>query len=372
MASTVGFQTLLLLTYLHDELLVILIMQPIQTALCSFGMSGKVFHAPFIQWNPHFNLYGVWERTNQLATQQYPSIHSFRTLKDLLADKAIELVIVNTPSITHYAYAKMALLAGKHVVVEKPFTGTCEEAEELIDVANKMSLKLSVYHNRRFDSDYRTIKKILDQQLLGQVVEAEFHFDRFNKKLSPKTHKETPGIGVGALYDLGSHLVDQAIQLFGMPDSVYADIMAMRPQSLVDDYFELILYYPSKRVRLKASYLTCEALPGYVIHGTNGSFIKSKTNIQEEALLAGISPSDEQWGIEPTIENGLLHTFINGKRIRENIVSEKGNYGDFYTALFEAIRNNGVLPVNPEDALKVITIIRSAFKSNTEKRRINL
>lgn len=347
-------------------------MQPIQTALCSFGMSGRVFHAPFIQSNPHFNLYGVWERTQEAAAAIYPSIQSFHTLEDLLANRTIELVVVNTPTVTHYAYAKMALLAGKHVIVEKPFTGTCAEAQELIDLAKQMNLKLSVYHNRRFDSDYRTIQKILKQKVLGEIVEAEFHFDRYNENLSPKAHKETPGIGVGVLYDLGSHLIDQALQLFGLPDSIYADLMAMRPGSLVDDYFELIFFYPTMRVRLKASYLTCEALPGYVIHGRNGSFIKSKTNIQEETLLAGISPSNEEWGIEPATEHGLLSTCINGIKHKEQIVSEKGNYGDFYTAIYESIRNDAAMPVQPAEALKVIAVIRAAFKSNQEKLRVDL
>ena len=219
-------------------------MQPINTALCSFGMSGWVFHAPFIAADPHFKLYAVWERSKNLAEQKYPGIKTYRTLEDMLADNAVELVIVNTPNVTHYEYAKKALLAGKHVVVEKPFTVTVAEAQELIELAQHQNKKISVYQNRRYDSDYRTIKKVLDEKLLGKLVEAEFHFDRYNEELSPKQHKEIPQQGTGILYDLGSHLIDQALQLFGMPDSVFADIRVVRPISKVDDYFDLLLYYP--------------------------------------------------------------------------------------------------------------------------------
>src|SRR2546423_3691624 len=249
-------------------------MKPINTALCSFGMSGWVFHAPFISVNPGFHLYGVLERSKNLAQQKYPGIKTFRTMEELLADSEVELVVVNTPNYTHYDYTKMALLAGKHVIVEKPFTINSKEGEELIKLANKQNKKLSVYHNRRFDSDFRTVRKILQQNLLGELVEAEIHYDRFKEELSPKIHKETPGPGTGSLFDLGSHLIDQALQLFGEPEQLFADIQIIRPNSKVDDYFEILFYYPHLRVRLKCSYLVREALPAYIIHGFRGSFIK--------------------------------------------------------------------------------------------------
>ena len=154
-------------------------MKKINTALCSFGMSGWVFHAPFISINPGFNFYGVWERTKNLAAEKYPGVITYRTLEEMLAEDKVELVIVNTPNATHYDYAKRALEAGKHIIIEKPFTITVEEGEELIAIANKMHCKLSVYQNRRYDSDFKTVKKILDQQLLGHLVEVEIHFDRF-------------------------------------------------------------------------------------------------------------------------------------------------------------------------------------------------
>jgi scyllo-inositol 2-dehydrogenase (NADP+) len=347
-------------------------MKPIKTALCSFGMSGWVFHAPFIVADPRFTFYAVWERTKNLAEQKYPGVKTYRALEEMLADDEVELVIVNTPNITHYEYAKKALLAGKHIVVEKPFTVTVKEAEELIELSKKQDKKISVYQNRRYDSDYRTIKKVLDEKLLGDLAEAEFHFDRYNEQLSPKPHKEIPVKGTGTLYDLGSHLIDQALQLFGMPDAVFADIRIIRPVSKVDDYFDLLLYYPTLRVRIKSSYLVKEPLPGYILHGSKGSFIKPKTNVQEEALTAHKVPGQAGWGVEPETERGLLHTEKEGKVIREYLQSETGNYADYYEAVYEAIRNNKPAPVSAEDGLKVITIIETAFKSNDEKKVIQL
>jgi scyllo-inositol 2-dehydrogenase (NADP+) len=345
---------------------------PIKTALCSFGMSGWVFHAPFIHVHPGFQLYAVWERSKNLAEQKYPGIITYRSLEEMLADENIELVIVNTPNYTHYEYARKALLAGKHIVVEKPFTVTSTEGKELIALAAQQGKLISVYQNRRFDSDYRTVKKIVDEGWLGNMVEAEFHYDRYKEELSPKLHKEVPGPGTGALYDLGSHLIDQALQLFGMPQAVFADITVMRPVSQVDDYFELLFYYPSFRVRLKCSYQVREALPGYVLHGSKGSFIKPKTDVQEALLQSGAIPGTPDWGREPESEKGLLHTERNGQIVREYVPSLQGNYGDYYEGIYHALRNNQPAPVTAEDGLKVIKIIEAAIESSREHRVVEI
>ena len=230
-------------------------MQPINTALLSFGMSGQVFHAPFLKVHEGFDFYAVWERTKSLARQKYPGVRTYRSLQELLNDEAIELVVVNTPSVTHYEYAKKCLEAGKNVIVEKPFTSTVEEGEELIALSKAKNRLLSVYQNRRYDSDYKAIKKVVDEKLLGELIEAEFHYDRYTEQLSYKIHKETPTAGVGIVYDLGSHLIDQALSLFGMPQSVFADIDILRPNSKVDDYFELLMFYDHFRVRIHCSLL---------------------------------------------------------------------------------------------------------------------
>ena len=347
-------------------------MQPIKTALCSFGMSGWVFHAPFIHLHEGFELYAVFERTKNLAAEKYPGIKTFRTLEEMLVDEAIELVIVNTPNYTHYEYAKLALLAGKHVVVEKAFTNTVAEAEELIALAARQNKKLSVYQNRRWDSDFRTVQKVVQQKLLGEIAEAEIHFDRYNENLSPKLHKETPGPGAGIVPDLGPHLIDQALQLFGMPDAVFADATNLRPISKVEDYIELIFFYKNLRVRLKAGYLVRELLPAYIFHGTKGSFLKPRADVQEKDLQQLKDLTDADWGTEAETGKGLLHTEIGGKVIREYIPSEQGNYMYYYNGIFEAIRNDKELPVTATQGMQVIRIIETAFQSIKEKRIIQL
>lgn len=347
-------------------------MQPINTALCAFGMSGWVFHAPFISIHPGFRFYGVWERSKNLAEEQYPGVKTFRTLEALLQDDAIELVVVNTPSVTHYDYAKQALLAGKHLIVEKPFTATYAQAMELIEIAAKKNRHLSVFQNRRYDSDYRTVKKVLAEGWLGRIIEAEIHYDRYVPELSYKTHKESPTPAVGCIYDLGSHLIDQALQLFGMPEAVFADLMMNRPGSKVDDYFDMKLFYPGHRVIIKSSYYVREPMPGYQVHGTLGSFIKHKTDVQERELLSHHKPGAPDWGVEPEDQWGLLHTEMEGKTVREQIPSLRGNYGDYYDGIYEAIRQGRNLPVTALEGAHVIRVIEAGLKSHQERKVISI
>ena len=347
-------------------------MKPISTALCSYGMSGKIFHAPFISVNPNFNFYGVLERTKNLTQKQYPDVKTFRTLEDLLDDENIELVVVNTPNITHYDFSKKVIEAGKHLVIEKPFTGTTREAEELIELAKENNVVISVYHNRRYDSDYKTVKKILDEGWLGDIVEAEFHYDRYNPNLSYKVHKETPTAAVGSLYDLGSHLIDQALVLFGMPNALFADLESYRPNSKVDDYFDLKLFYSSYRVVLKSSYYVRETLPESVIHGTKGSFIKPKGDVQEQELQAGKMPNSQDWGKESNEVKGFLHIEKDGIVIKKHITSKRGNYMEYYDNIYNAIRHNKPVPVTAMDGMNVIKVIEAALQSNKENKVIDL
>lgn len=346
--------------------------QPIKTAICSFGMSGRLFHAPFIALNPKFELNAVWERTKNEARKIYPDIQVYRTLEDLLGDSSIELVIVNTPNATHYDYVKKALEAGKHVVVEKPFVLTTAEGLELNRLAQSKGKILSVYQNRRYDSDYRTIKKVLDSGVLGKVVEMDMRFDRYRLGKGAKVHKEIPGPGTGNLYDLGSHLLDQAIQLFGLPERVFADIFIITEESEVDNYFELILHYDGLRVRVHSSYVTLKQQPGYVIQGTRGSFFKAKTNQQEEQLSLGKSPEGEDWGKEPENEYGQLTTIEDGNIKEKTIISEQGNYMDYYDGIYRAIRDGGKNPVTAIEATKVIYLIEKAYESNETKQVVRL
>ncbi|HEV2354490.1 MAG TPA: Gfo/Idh/MocA family oxidoreductase, partial [Puia sp.] len=308
------------------------------------------------------------EREKNLASRIYPEVRVCRTLEALLADNEVELVIVNTPNYTHYEYTKQALIAGKHVIVEKPFTVTEAEGLELIALAKKTGKKLTSFQSRRFDSDYRTVKRIVDSGVLGKIVEAEFHYDRFTPTLSPKVHKETAGPGRGLLYDLGSHLIDQALELFGDPGEVFADFMVIRDHSIVDDYMEVLLFYPGMRVRLKSSYLVREPVPSYSLFGHKGTFLKSRTDVQERRLLAGEIPAGPDWGVEAGTERGLLHTEKDGNVIREHVPSERGNYMDFFTGVYEAIRNDKPLPVTAEEGVRIIRVIEKAYQSRDEKR----
>ncbi|MGK4566320.1 Gfo/Idh/MocA family protein [Flavobacterium sp. 3HN19-14] len=271
-------------------------MQKIRTALLSYGMSGKVFHAPFLKFHPGFELAGAWERTRKNIRQDYPKAKSYNSFDELLNDD-IDLVIVNTPVATHFEYAKKALRAGKHTLVEKAFTATVAEAEELQKIAQKKGVKLAVFQNRRWDSDFKTVKDVVSKNLLGEIVEAEFHFDRYNPSLSPKAHKETANKGAGILKDLLPHLIDQALFLFGMPVAVFADIRTTRDKSVVDDYIDILLYYETLRVRLKAGFFVREMIPSFVVHGKNGSFLKPRGDVQEDDLKVGKRINLKTWAL---------------------------------------------------------------------------
>jgi len=339
-------------------------MKKINTALCSFGMSGWVFHAPFINLHPGFELYGVWERSAKKAAEIYPSIRSFDSLDEMLADDAIDLVVVNTPNYTHFDFAQKALQAGKHVLVEKSFTVTVSEAEQLVALAKQKNKKLAVYQNRRWDSDLKTVKKVLDSGELGEIVEAEFHYDRYNQLLSPKAHKETSNPGAGLLHDLGPHLIDQAIYLFGMPEKVFGTLRITRPSSLVNDYIDILLFYPTMNLRLKAGLIVKEPQPSFILHGRNGSFLKPRADVQEDTLKTGVLPQGEDWGKEPAGAEGLLNILVNGETVRKTIPSEQGDYMALYEGLFKAITFDETPLVSGEDGLKVMKIIEAVLMSN--------
>ncbi len=346
-------------------------MQKIKTALLSYGMSGKVFHAPFLNFHPGFELLGSWERSKKLIHQDYPSVKSYATIEELLEDD-VDLVVVNTPVDTHYEYAKKVLLAGKHALVEKAFTTTVAQAQELAALAKEKGLKLSVFQNRRWDSDFKTVQKVISDNVLGEIVEAEFHFDRYNPILSPKQHKETANSGAGILKDLGPHLIDQALCLFGLPQSVFADIRITREHSLVDDYIDILLYYSHFRVRLKAGFFVREAIPSFVVHGKKGSFLKARGDVQEDELKLGMKPNLDTWGTESSDKKGLLHTEINGDIVKEYIPTLQGNYYAFFDGVYNSITQDAIEPVTAQDGVHVMQIIEAAIQSSAQKKGIDL
>ncbi|CAM2734199.1 Predicted dehydrogenase [Flavobacterium succinicans] len=346
-------------------------MQKIKTALLSYGMSGKVFHAPFLDLHPGFEITGAWERSKKLIQVDFPPVKSYASLEELLQDDC-DLVIVNTPVGTHYEYAKQVLLAGKHAIVEKAFTTTAAEAQELAALAEEKGLHLAVFQNRRWDSDFKTVQKVVQDKILGDIVEAEIHFDRYNPNLSPKVHKETQNAGAGILKDLGSHIIDQALCLFGFPEAVSADIRITRTHSLVDDWIDITLFYPELRVRLKAGFFVREPHPSYTLHGKKGSFLKPRGDVQEDELKLGKKPNVTIWGTEPEALQGALHTEIGGKVIKEKVPTLQGNYYAFFEGMYQAISHGKPVPVSAQEGVQVMQIIEAAIQSHQEQKRIQV
>lgn len=346
-------------------------MKKIKTALLSYGMSGKVFHAPFLTLHEGFELTGAWERTKDLIRQDYPNVKRYETLEELLVDD-IDLVVVNTPVDTHFDYTKKVLQAGKHALVEKAFTTTAAEAEELDALAKAKGLKLTVYQNRRWDSDLKTVKQVLESGDLGDIVEAEIRFDRYNPNLSPKAWKESANAGAGVLKDLGPHIIDQAIYLFGYPKSVFADIRTLREGSLVDDNIDILLYYPDKRVRLHAGFFNKEMVPSYILQGRNGSFMKHRGDVQEDTLKTGAKPNLTDWGTEPVALSGILNIVKDGKTVKKTIPTLQGNYYGLFDGVYKAITENTPEPVTAQDATRVMKIIDAALLSSSTGQVIQL
>ena len=344
--------------------------EPIRTALASFGMSGLVFHGPFLRIHPGFRIVSILERTKNISSGLFPGLQPVRTYNDLISNEEVELVIVNTPDRLHFEMAKSALLAGKHVIIEKPFTRTAAEARELSEIAGRKNLLLTVYQNRRWDGDFMTVKKIIEENLTGRLIEFESHYDRYRNYISPGTWKEEEDNDAGVLYNLGSHMVDQAYMLFGKPLSVTAHLGKVRNNSKVFDYYDIRLQYERYAAILKCSYLVREEGPRYIVHGTDGSFLKWGIDPQEEALKQGILPDGPGWGTEPESFWGLLNTERNGLHYRGKIETIPGNYRFFYDNVFDALRNGASPAVNAKDAANVIEILEACNESHQRGRTV--
>lgn len=344
----------------------------VTVGLASYGMSGKVFHAPFLAVNSRFQLLKIVERHRNESAQTYPEATIVRDFQELIDDTAIELIIVNTPNALHFEMAEKALVAGKHVVIEKPVTATKEEADLLIKLAKEKNKVLTVFQNRRWDSDFLTIQRIVRENMLGRLVEYEAHYDRYVDFVRQDTWKEAPGPGAGILYNLGSHMIDQALMLFGLPEAVTANIGSQREESSIDDFYDIKLHYKQFNAILKSSYLVREPGPRYILHGTKGSFVKYGIDPQEEALKAGRKPNEEGWGVEASKDWGKLNTEINGLPVIGKITSVAGSYAAFYDNLYEAIRNKVAPEVKPEEAAMVVQVIEAAYESSRQGRRIGI
>lgn len=342
----------------------------VQTALASFGMSGQVFHGPSLVAHPGFEVKTILERTKQLSRKMFPVVHIARDYKEILNDPAIELIVVNTPDAHHFTMARDALQAGKHVVVEKPFTLRANEAKQLIDLAARKKRLLTVYQNRRWDGDFLTVRKIAGSGILGRLVEFESHFDRYRNFIAPGTWKEDGDAYAGVLYNLGSHMVDQALVLFGLPVAVTAHLAVVRDGGKVSDYYDIRLHYNNFAALLKCSYLVREPGPKYVLHGTNGTFRKFGTDPQEELLKRGEKPGTPGWGKEAESNWGMIHADVKGITIAGRVETEPGNYMAFYDNLFGALRLGDSLAVTATEALNVIRILEMCLESNSSGKTI--
>lgn len=328
----------------------------------SYGMSGRLFQSPFINAHPDFQFRAVVERSKKKAAVRYPDVISYDSIEELLNDKEIELVIVNTPGYTHFDFAMQAVKAGKHVLIEKPAVGTVEQVKSLYDEARTQNVHVMVYQNRRWDSDFQSVKEVIESGRLGRLIEVHFRFDRYNPSLSPKAFKEDADLGTnGLVYDLGPHLLDQVISLFGRPLSFHKQVAINREESTVPDYFSIQLNYPHQlNVFVTSSLLVAQPLPSFVVHGTLGSYIKERCDVQEEQLDKEVSPDYAAYGIEPAGSEGVLITVGPDKqKITERIASNKGNYMHLFDAVYHTIRNGALYPITEEHVAWQIEIIEA-------------
>lgn len=344
----------------------------INAAIVAYGLSGRVFHAPFLHTHPKFKLTKVVERNREESVKRYPYVEVVRSIDELLTDDSLDLIIITSPNTTHFEFAKQSIEAGKHVVIEKPFTVTSQEAKELGSLAKKKGKILSVYQNRRWDGDFLTVKHIVKNKMLGDVVDFESHFDRF-QPLEAHQWREKKLPGSGVLYDLGSHLIDQSLDLFGLPHSLTAEIKSQREKAEVDDFFDIRLHYNTHTATLKSSMIIKTLGPRFVLHGTKGSFVKYGLDPQEELLDSGEFPDSPAY--KKAIENdrpGTIETEWNGMAIKGTIQTVYGNYTAYYNDIYEAIAENREPAVTAEQAYRTIWLIEQAKKSSDEKRTIFL
>jgi len=339
----------------------------IDVGLIGFGFAGKTFHAPVISAVEGLCLAAILQRHGTEAQQAYPAARTVRTLDDLLAIDSIRLVVIATPNTTHFDLAKRCLLAGRDVVIDKPFATTYAEAAELVELAKQQQRLLSVYQNRRWDGDFLTIRSLLEDGKLGRVVLFESHFDRFRPQLKANAWREQPEPGSGVLFDLGPHLIDQAMLLFGTPEALIADVRIERDGASIDDGFDVVLHYPRMRALLRAGVLVSTPTPRFAVQGTQGGYLKYGLDPQEDALKRGETPSGEFWGFEAPERWGTLLTAQGDSFVREQLPTKPGDYRQYYANIRDAILGEAELAVTPQQALNVMRALELA-KDSSRKR----
>jgi scyllo-inositol 2-dehydrogenase (NADP+) len=343
-------------------------MSEITVGLVGYGLGGSTFHAPLICSVRELRLAAVVTSRREQVERDLPGVAVVSTVAELVADPGIELIVVSSPSPSHYEVAHAALLAGKNVVVDKPFTLSVRDAEALMALAENKGRMLSVFQNRRWDNDFLTVRHCMDEKLLGTVYHYEAHFDRFRPEVRP-VWREQSGKGSGILYDLGAHLIDQALQLFGMPQAIFADVLQQRRCAETDDYFHLVLDYGQKRAILHGSTLVRQPGPHFAVHGDAGSFLKNGMDPQEEALKAGMRPGDPQWGLDEPANYGEL---VCADGARRKVETLRGGYERYYEAIAARLLRNEPIPVDPADSRDGLLVVEAALRSSLERRSIAL
>jgi len=336
----------------------------IKVGLVSFGMSGRIFHAPFIENNPNFELKLILERTISNSKKIYPNATIVRSFEALIHNKEVSLIVINGPTYLHFNMAKSALKAGKHVILEKPMTATSKEAKQLIALAKKKGVQIAVYHNKRFDGGFKTIQKLLTTKQLGLLKECNIAVHRFRPEIGPKIWKEGTYPGAGILYDIGSHLIDQILVLFGWPIDIQADLQIQRAHGKVVDYFKITFIYTSFKATIVSDMLTKAPKPTFSFTGTKRRFVKYGNDPQESRLTE--TPINwETIGEDFSANYGTLtHLDTN---TTEKITTENGGYDQFYKNVYEVLALDKELIISPEQALDVIKLIEWALASGIRR-----
>jgi Predicted dehydrogenases and related proteins len=341
-------------------------MNEIGVGLVGFGLGGRVFHAPFVRATEGMALRAVVSSDPAKVHQHAPDVTVVPDIGALLARPDIDLIIVSSPDALHAEHAIQALGAGKHVLVDKPFATSLSDARLVAEAAHRTGRMLTVFQNRRWDADYLTLKRLIASGRLGRIVHFESHFDRWRPQAADVWKEAREG---GSWFDLGPHLVDQAIHLFGLPEAVTADVATMRAGAPAPDWFHVILHYPDHRAILHSSKLAAANALRFAVHGTGGSWIKHGLDTQEAAIAGGARPGDEGLGIDP--EEGL-YTPAEDVARSETVANERGDYREFWRALASAVRGAGPNPVPPEQALAVMEVLHAGLASSARGMTVTL
>ncbi|SFI17342.1 Predicted dehydrogenase [Collimonas sp. OK307] len=342
-------------------------MSILKVGLLGYGFAGATFHAPLIGYSGRTEVSAIASSQTEAAAKAWPRARFVADLDGLLADSAIECIVIATPNDTHFEFARRVLAAGKHVVVDKPVTLSAAEARTLARMAADSKLLLAPFHNRRWDGDFRTLQLLVASGRLGHITHFESHFDRF-RPLVRQRWRENALTGGGLLYDLGPHLIDQALTLFGAPQSVNATIGTYREHAQADDYVHLQLGYPDKQVVLHASALSALEAPRFVVHGRRGSYLKSGLDSQEDQLKAGLRPGQPGWAKNPP---GLIREVEGELDLRGELATLDGAYEEFYRALAASVQDGAPFPVAADAAVSVAEILELARQSADEGRRLS-